>query len=81
MALLLAMAACRAETGIVVSAVHVHHGLRGAEADGDAQFVADLAKQLEMPLRVERGDVAMLAATRGQGIEEAATGPALSRLS
>ena len=71
MALLLAMAACRAETGIVVSAVHVHHGLRGAEADGDAQFVADLAKQLEMPLRVKRGDVAMLAATRGQGIEEA----------
>ncbi len=71
-ALLSAMAACRAETGMVVSAVHVHHGLRGAEADGDAQFVADLAKQLELPLRVERGDVAMLAATRGQGIEEAA---------
>ena len=72
MALLSAMAACRAETGIVVSAVHVHHGLRGAEADGDEQFVADLAKRLELPLRVERGDVAMLAATRGQGIEEAA---------
>ncbi|HEY1964886.1 MAG TPA: tRNA lysidine(34) synthetase TilS, partial [Acidobacteriaceae bacterium] len=71
-ALLSGMAACRAETGIVVSAVHVHHGLRGAEADGDAQFVADLAKQLELPLRVERGDVAMLAAARGQGIEEAA---------
>ena len=71
-ALLSAMAACRAETGMVVSAVHVHHGLRGAEADGDAQFVADLAKHLELPLRVERGDVAMLAATRGQGIEEAA---------
>ena len=71
-ALLSAMAACRAETGVVVSAVHVHHGLRGAEADGDEQFVSTLAKVLDLPLRVERGDVAMLAATRGQGIEEAA---------
>ena len=71
-ALLVAMAASRAETGLVVSAVHVHHGLRGAEADGDAQFVADLAKVLEVPLRTRHGDVALLAAKRGQGIEEAA---------
>ena len=42
-ALLVAMADARAETGLVLSAVHVHHGLRGAEADGDAQFVAELA--------------------------------------
>ena len=34
----------------MLSAVHVHHGLRGAEADGDAQFVAELAKQLDVPL-------------------------------
>ena len=72
MALLVAMADARAETGIVLSAVHVHHGLRGAEADGDAQFVAGLARQLGVPLRTEHGDVAALAAERGQGIEEAA---------
>jgi tRNA(Ile)-lysidine synthase len=66
------MAASRAETGIVISAVHVHHGLRGAEADADAQFVADLAKALHVPLRTEHGDAASLAAKRGQGIEEAA---------
>jgi tRNA(Ile)-lysidine synthase len=71
-ALLVAMADARAETGIVLSAVHVHHGLRGAEADGDAQFVTELAKQLDAPLRTEHGDVAALAAERGQGIEEAA---------
>jgi tRNA(Ile)-lysidine synthase len=71
-ALLVAMAAARAETGIVVSAVHVHHGLRGAEADGDARFMAELAQALAVPLRTEHGDVAMLAAQRGQGIEEAA---------
>jgi tRNA(Ile)-lysidine synthase len=66
------MAVSRGETGIPVSAVHVHHGLRGAEADGDVQFVADLARKLGIPLRTEQGDVATLAAKRGQGIEEAA---------
>jgi len=71
-ALLVAMADSRAETGLVFSAVHVHHGLRGAEADGDAQFVTDLAKQLDIPLRTVHGDVTALAAERGQGIEEAA---------
>jgi tRNA(Ile)-lysidine synthase len=71
-ALLIALADARADTGLVLSAVHVHHGLRGAEADGDAQFVAELAMQLDVPLRAEHGDVASLAAERGQGIEEAA---------
>ncbi|HZD76612.1 MAG TPA: tRNA lysidine(34) synthetase TilS, partial [Acidobacteriaceae bacterium] len=71
-ALLVAMADARAQTGLVLSAVHVHHGLRGAEADGDAQFVAELAKQLDLPLHAEHGDVASLAGERGQGIEEAA---------
>jgi tRNA(Ile)-lysidine synthase len=71
-ALLVAMADARAKTGLVLSAVHVHHGLRGAEADGDARFVAELAKKLDVPLRVEQGDVTSLAAERRQGIEEAA---------
>jgi tRNA(Ile)-lysidine synthase len=66
------MAETRAETGVVLSAIHVHHGLRGAEADGDAAFAAELAAQLDVPLRTRRGDVAALAAERRQGIEEAA---------
>jgi tRNA(Ile)-lysidine synthase len=71
-ALLVGMADACAETGLVLSAVHVHHGLRGAEADGDAQFVAELAKKLDVSLRIEQGDVTSLAAERRQGIEEAA---------
>jgi tRNA(Ile)-lysidine synthase len=71
-ALLVAMADARAEAGLVLSAVHVNHGLRGAEADGDAQFVAELAKKLDLPLRIEQGNVTSLAAERQQGIEEAA---------
>jgi tRNA(Ile)-lysidine synthase len=71
-ALLVAMADARPETGLVLSVVHVHHGLRGVEANSDAQFVTELAKQLDVPLRTVHGDVAALAAERGQGIEEAA---------
>lgn len=70
--LLVAMADARAETGLVLSAMHVHHGLRGAEADADVEFVTELAKELEVPLSVKRGDAGALAAERGNGIEEAA---------
>jgi tRNA(Ile)-lysidine synthase len=35
---------------------HVHHGLRGAEADGDQEAVADLAARLGVPFAAERVD-------------------------
>lgn len=38
-------------------AVHVDHGLRGAESDGDARFVAELCRSLDVPLRVLRADL------------------------
>ena len=37
-ALLRALAARSAELGLVLHAAHLHHGLRGAEADGDLEF-------------------------------------------
>jgi tRNA(Ile)-lysidine synthase len=37
-----------------VRALHVHHGLRGAEADGDAAACAALCARLGVPLAVER---------------------------
>ena len=70
--LLVAMADARPETGLVLSGMHVHHGLRGAEADADVAFVVELARELDVPLSVKRGDVGALAAERGNGMEEAA---------
>jgi tRNA(Ile)-lysidine synthase len=58
--------------GIVLSAVHVHHGLRGAEADGDEEFVRELCERLNVPLSVERVDVTARQAAERQGLEEAA---------
>ncbi len=56
-ALLRALLQLRAELGIVVSVVHVHHGMRGAEADADEQFVMQLAARFDLPLHTKRVDV------------------------
>jgi tRNA(Ile)-lysidine synthase len=45
---------CAARERPALHAVHVNHGLRGAEADGDEQFCAELCRALDVPLRVRR---------------------------
>jgi len=58
--------------GVVLSAAHVHHGLRGAEADGDEAFVRELCERVGVPLKVFRVDTATRRAAEGEGLEEAA---------
>lgn len=55
-----------------LAAAHFHHGIRGAEADADAAFVAELCGPLGVPLRVGRGDVPAEAARTGESPEMAA---------
>ena len=57
--------------GWELTAVHIHHGLRGADADADADFVLKLCASLEIPCIVRRYDVRAEARTRGIGEEEA----------
>src|SRR6185312_5357313 len=71
-ALLLALAGAKAALGIGLSAAHVHHGLRGAEADADEAFVRELCERLDVPLTVFRVDTASRQAAEGEGLEEAA---------
>ena len=77
-ALLHALAARSAELGVVVHAAHLHHGLRGEEADGDLVFARALAAAMGTPFHETRVDVAKEAqadATSGKAaetIEEAA---------
>jgi tRNA(Ile)-lysidine synthase len=78
-ALLLAMVEANAERdaqgvgpGLVLSAAHVHHGLRGAEADGDESFVRELCARIGVPLTVFQVDTAARQASEGEGLEEAA---------
>lgn len=51
----------RQECGLEVHALHVHHGIRGTEADRDADFVEMLCRQLDVPCRVIYRDVPALA--------------------
>jgi tRNA(Ile)-lysidine synthase len=57
-ALLRALVARSEELGLVLHAAHLHHGLRGVEADGDLEFARHLAVQLGLPFHEARVDVA-----------------------
>lgn len=60
------------ELGLVLSVAHLHHGLRGAEADGDLEFVRALAAGLGLAFHEARVDAAAEAQGAGESIEEAA---------
>ncbi len=61
----------RCDDGLTVHAVHVHHGLRGEEADRDERVVRAFCDEHTIPLTVEHADVRALAARDGCGLEEA----------
>src|SRR3984957_20398638 len=62
----------RAALGPVLSAAHVHHGIRGADADEDAAFVGNLAAAHSLPFHLHRADAPAAAATLHETLEEAA---------
>ena len=70
--LLHALNALRGEFGVELHVAHLNHGLRGAEADADAQFVGALAAQWGLRSTIARRDVAALAREHRLSIEEAA---------
>ena len=53
-----------------ITAVHIHHGLRGREADEDARFAENLCASLGIPCVVKEYDVAKEAKLRRLGEEE-----------
>ncbi len=59
------------EKGAALSAVHVNHCLRGAEADGDEAYVRELCGSLEVPLSVRSFDVQGRAKREHLTLEEA----------
>ena len=56
--------------GVDVVAVHVHHGIRGEEADRDEQFVCEQCRALGVPLYVVHADVPAIASAERTGLEE-----------
>lgn len=60
------------ERGLYLRALHVHHGIRGAEADRDAEFCRKTCERLNVDFTVEYADIPTLARESGRGIEETA---------
>ncbi len=71
-ALLVALAEQSVALGIGLSAAHLHHGIRGEEADGDLLFLQELCSRFGLPLHVEHADVPAAAKAAAEGLEEAA---------
>ncbi len=55
-----------------ISAVHVHHGLRGESADADEAFCAALCKAWNVPFSVCKVDVSAAVEKTGESVEQAA---------
>lgn len=49
MTLLYVLKSLRKEMEFTIYAVHINHGIRGIEADGDEQYVRDICKKLNIP--------------------------------
>ena len=65
---------CNLPLGLVVTAAHLNHGIRGGEADRDEARVADFCKSLGVPLEIRRADIPAAAKSLGQNLEEAGRG-------
>ncbi len=66
--------------GFSLAALHVHHQIRGKEADLDAQFCVNLCADMGIFCEVSRADVPAAAAARKQSLEEAARQERYTRL-
>lgn len=58
--------------GVPMQACHVHHGIRGEAADGDAQFCRELCRQFDVPFAEYRVDVPAKAKQSGESLETTA---------
>ncbi len=59
------------ELGITVSAAHLHHGIRGKEADRDAEFAKAFCNKFNIPFYIEYKNIPELAKNTGVSEEEA----------
>jgi tRNA(Ile)-lysidine synthase len=64
-ALLLGLRRLAPELGLELAAAHLHHGLRGTDADADQAFVRDLCARLGVPLIAARWDARRRMRRRG----------------
>lgn len=62
----------REELKIKLHIAHLNHQLRGADSDGDAEYVSELAQKLKIPATIEKQDVKGYQKAQRLSLEEAA---------
>ena len=72
MALLRLLERLRDDLGVTLAVVHFNHALRGAESEGDAEFVANLARARGLEIVMSREDVAAEAQRQRRNLEDMA---------
>ncbi len=70
--LLYALHTLQTRMGFTLRAVHVHHGIRGAEADRDEAFSAELCAKLSVPFQAVHVAAPAYSVQHGLSLEEAA---------
>lgn len=71
MALLSVFSELKEEWELELHGVHVHHGIRGEEADRDEELVRRACEELQIPYTCYRYDVQKMAREEKMGVEEA----------
>lgn len=71
-ALLYSLLSVKDKLSIIVKAVNIEHGIRGATSKRDSMFVADLCQKLSVPLKTYQLDCVKFSEENGYGIEEGA---------
>src|SRR5215469_12138775 len=71
-ALLRVLLELRSGLGLVLSVAHFHHGIRGAEADADQEFVRELAAEFDLEFHLGTGDAPARAQREKSSLESAA---------
>ncbi|HYA29277.1 MAG TPA: tRNA lysidine(34) synthetase TilS [Acidobacteriota bacterium] len=70
-ALLYLLFELREELGLHLEVAHLQHGIRGAEAEADARFVAALTERLGLPFHLKRLSLPSIKSAAGKGNLEA----------
>ena len=60
------------EWNLTLGACHVHHGIRGEEADADARLAEAFCREKKIPFYLEKTDVPAFCKENGLGLEEGA---------
>lgn len=68
-ALLASLAFLRKKYSLTLMSAHLHHGIRGAEADRDAEFSRKISERFDVPFFLDKVDIPAMSSEKGISLE------------